>query len=171
MKKRNGLANGLLVASMALVLATGGSAYASGDYHELSITPPNLESSNGGITIFGANPPSSGASSHDVSVSDYNYQISKIGYRVYTDKWLTGTTSLKVTVDNWKLVEDYGGTSNSLTIAVHKSSGGIVASKTINTNEVLRASFTDLTKSSNYYVSFSVPNNGNTYSFNGSISK
>ena len=39
--------------------------------------------------IRGSNKPGSNASVHDLSVSNYNYQLTNFGYQLFTDKWLT----------------------------------------------------------------------------------
>jgi hypothetical protein len=77
---------------------------------------------------------------------------------------------MSVSVSNWVVKEYYGGTRNSLTVEVYSSSG-LVASRTLTMNGTSgSASFSGLNSNTNYYVRFSVPNNGNKYSFNGKIS-
>lgn len=123
------------------------------------------------ITPFGESAPGSSASTHNLSVSSYNYQVTEIGYRVYTDKWFTGASSLKVTVTNWNKISG-SANSNKLTIAVVNSSGSVVASKTIDSVSVAAShTFTGLSSTSKYYVYFQVPTNNNIFSFNGVISK
>lgn len=119
----------------------------------------------------GANPPSGFADTHDLSVSDYNYQVTNIGYRVYTSKWLTGVSSIKISVSNWKLLEEYhGATKDQLTLRVYNSSKKLVDSKTITIYSGSgSATFSGLSSTSKYYVCFEVPTNSNRYSFDGSI--
>lgn len=140
--------------------------------NELVPTAPTAPS-GGGITTYGSKPPSSSASTHNISISDYNYQVSKIGAQLYTDKFLTGKTSMRITVKNWKVLIDYGITPTTLTITLYDSSGKKIASpqgvpmdKYYNSNSVY---FSGLNKSTKYYVKFSVLTNNQTYSFNGSI--
>ncbi|MFB5267342.1 hypothetical protein ACE41H_11185 [Paenibacillus enshidis] len=168
MKKTNKIASSLLAGSMAFILTAGGSAFASDDVHVLPTTPP--AASSDGITIFGQDPPKSSASTHNLSISDYNYQVEKVGYEVFTDKWLTGVSSMTVRVDNWQVIKDVADGYN-LSIVVHNSSGNVVTYKTIDPRKIGVAKFTGLSASNKYYVSFAVPNNGNLYKFNGSISK
>lgn len=128
------------------------------------------------ISLYGPNPPGSGASTHDLSESPYNYQVAEVGYRVFTDKWLTGVSSMKVTVNDWKLIEQYAGTSDEVTISVCKSGffGATCESKKI--TGLVEGSgddvtFTNLSSSTKYYVRFEVPTNGNKYKFKGTISQ
>lgn len=128
------------------------------------------------FSTYGANPPGSGASTHNLSVSPYNYQVEQVGYRVFTDKWLTGVSSMKVTVENWELIEQYGGTSDKLTISVCQNGfwGDTCDSKTItglNEGGSDYVTFNNLSSSTEYYVRFEVPTNGNKYKFNGKISE
>jgi len=128
------------------------------------------------FSTYGANPPGSNASTHDLSISNYNYQVRSVGYRVFTDKWLTGASSMKVTVENWELIEEYGGTNDKITISVCQSGfwGDTCTSKVITG---LRkggsdyVTFSNLDSSTKYYVRFEVPTNSNRYKFNGTISK
>lgn len=171
------IVSSIAAAALALTLSTGASVSADQPIHHLTATAPPViinDSIPGLITPFGSEKPGKNASVHDLSVSDYSYQVSRIGYAVYTDKWLTGKTSMKVSVSNWKVLEDWGGTSNSLTIEIYKPStlfnSGFVEEKTINPNNVSSVTFSGLSASEKYYIVFSVPNNGNIYSFNGKIS-
>lgn len=158
-----------LVAGALLLSLTAGLASADSSVHTLPTVPPANESNV--IVPFGSDKPGSNASTHDLSVSKYNYQVQKVGYEVFTDKWLTGSTTMKVTVLDWKLVNDGDGATNKLLISVY-SANGLVANKEINPNTTVAASFSGLNKSTKYYVKFSVTTgNENTYSFNGTISQ
>lgn len=125
------------------------------------------------IETRGANPPSSRADTHDLSISDYNYQVSDIGYKVFTSKFLTGVTSLKITVTDWKLTQSYtGAKNNELTLNIYDSKKNLITSKTITISENKgSATFTGLSATSKYYICFEVPTNSNRYSFSGVISK
>lgn len=139
--------------------------------NELISAPPSESENTGGIQPYGAKPPASGASTHDLSISAYNYQVEKVGAQVYTDKFLKGKTTMNVSVKNWKLIVAYAGTSNQVTVTVYNSSGKKVDSNTITIkNNTGSTSFSGLSKTTKYYVKFSVPLNSNTYSFDGSIS-
>ncbi|WP_405131173.1 hypothetical protein MHB43_01305 [Paenibacillus sp. FSL H8-0317] len=161
------LASGLIAGALLLSL-TAGVASADSSVHNLpSVAPVN---NTNVIVPFGQDKPGTSASTHDLSVSSYNYQVQKVGYEVFTDKWLTGATSIKVQVLNWALVNNGGGATNKLIISVY-SANGLVANKQINPNNTLSHTFTGLNKSTKYYVKFSVDTgNDNTYSFNGAIS-
>ncbi|MCK6075253.1 fibronectin type III domain-containing protein [Paenibacillus silvae] len=161
------LASGLVAGALLLTL-TAGAVSADSSVHNLPSVPPVSDANV--IVPFGSDKPSSSASTHDISVSSYNYQVQKVGAQVYTDKWLTGSTTMKVSVLDWTLVNDGGGSTNKLLISVY-SANGLVANKEINPNNTFSASFTGLNKSTKYYVKFSVTTgNENTYSFNGAIS-
>lgn len=140
----------------------------------LSETPPS-ESSSGDIVLYGSKPPSKNASVHNLSRSAYSYEAVDMGYRLYTNKWLTGSTSLSIDVYGWELLNYHGGTGNKLTLRVYDSSDKQVASKTItidNWDSVGSgyAYFSGLSSSSKYYVCFEVPTNGNRYTYRGKIS-
>lgn len=110
------------------------------------------------------------------SVSDYNYQVLDVGYRVFTDKWLTGVSSMKVTVENWEILEEYAGTNDEVTISVCKHGfwGDTCDSQTItglSEGDSDYVTFSGLDSSTKYYVRFEVPTNGNRYKFNGTISE
>lgn len=158
--------------SMALLLTAGASAAVSDEIHILTNPyPPAPITSSGGIQPFGAKPPGSSATVHDLSLNAYNYRVQKIGYQVFTEKWVKGASKIKVSVSNWSVDLAYAGTNNQLTISIYDSKKKLVASDTIDPNKSSSVTFSNLSSSSNYYVGFSVPNNGNEYSFNGSISK
>ncbi|MDK2964997.1 hypothetical protein [Lacrimispora sp.] len=154
-----------LAAIMVLGMST--SVFAAENRDVLTPIPP----SSIGIQPDGAKPPSSSADIHNLSVFEYNYQVEDVGYRVYTSKWLTGASSMDVLVDNWTILESYGGTSNIVTVRVFNSSKKEVTSKKITISHGYgTATFTGLTSSAKYYVCFEVPTNSNRYSFDGNIS-
>lgn len=159
-----------LMLALVLCIGMGVQVSASENVYTLSPTPPPTSS---GIEIRGANPPSSGADIHDLSVSPYNYQVTNMGYQVFTSKWIKGASSIKISVSNWNLIESYiGATNNKLTLKVYNSKKKLVDSKTITISSgVGSATFSGLTSSSKYYICFEVPTNSNRYSFDGTISK
>lgn len=117
MRKKKGIVS--LMLSLVLCLSMCMQVSAKEEVYTLSPTPPAISE----IEPQGANPPSGFADTHDLSVSDYNYQVTNIGYRVYTSKWLTGVSSIKISVSNWKLLEEYhGATKDQLTLRVYNSS-------------------------------------------------
>jgi hypothetical protein len=135
-----------------------------------------LDKSNVNILVEegfrGANPPSSGASTHDLSISSYNYQINEVGAQVYTDKWLTGASSMKVTVGKMTALnvpDDTCTADRKTTVTVYNSSGTEVASKLISENS--NYTFTGLSSSSKYYIKFAVGLSGVRWKFSGTISK
>ena len=167
MRKKKGIVS--LMLSLVLCLAMCMSVSAKEEVYTLSPTPPAIS----GVETRGANPPANSADTHDLSVSEYNYQVTKIGYQVFTSKWLTGADSIKISVSNWDTIDEHpGATKNELTLKVYNSSKKLVESKTITISSGSgSATFKDLTSSSKYYICFEVPTNSNTYSFNGTISK
>lgn len=135
------------------------------DVHNLSTTPPGA-----GVSTQGENPPPSGASVHDLSISPYNYQVTEVGAQVFTDKFPKGKTSMQISVKDWK----YSGEAvpnDSLVLTVFTKSGEVKLQKTLTgITSSTSYTFTGLTSTSEYYVRFAVPRNDNKYSFNGSIS-
>jgi len=153
-----------------LMLSSSLGVFASEPVNILQDTPPQEEAL---IVPYGASKPKSSASTHDLSISNYEYQVHEVGAAVYTDKWLTGVDSIKISVENWTILA-YSNTSQcySLTVSVYDSSDKLVASKgiTIDSRSLTgSATLTGLTSSSKYYVRFSVSTNGNKYKFNGTI--
>ena len=128
--------------------------------------------------VKGASKPSSSAGTVDLSQANYGYDVTSIGYRVYTNKWITGADSIYVSVSDWTLIEEYQGAEDSkLTVAVYDSSDNVVAKNTIEIDWAHDGTgygsltLSGLNKNVKYYVLFEVPTNGNRYSFNGVISK
>lgn len=167
MRNKKGIVS--LMLSLVLCLAMCMPVSAKEEVYTLSPTPPAIS----GVETRGANPPTIFADTHDLSVSGYNYQVTDMGYQVFTSKWLTGASSIKISVSNWTLIKQYhGATSNQLTLKVYNSSKKLVDSKTITISSGSgSATFTGLTSSSKYYICFEVPTNSNRYSFDGSIYK
>lgn len=112
----------------------------------------------------------------DLRQNNYGYDVTNIGYRVYTNKWITGSSSIKISVADWKLIEEYHGAEKStLTIAVYDTSDRVVAKNTMKVtwshDGTASGSMTlsGLNANLKYYVLFEVPTNSNRYSFNGTI--
>ncbi|CAM3298773.1 hypothetical protein FITA111629_15165 [Filibacter tadaridae] len=119
---------------------------------------------------YGAKPPGSSASTHNISISRYNYQVARVGAQVYTDKFINGKTRMSIYVNNWKVLDDLGGSNNEMTIVLNNSSHKTIASYTVTIkNGSASAHFVGLNASTKYYITFVVPTNGNKYSFNGYI--
>ncbi|CAK7010887.1 hypothetical protein [Tissierella sp.] len=95
-----------------------------------SETPPR-KSLLGGLQPYGASVPGKNADVHDLSSAKYKYDIDSVGYRVYTNKWLTGSTSIYISVGGWELIEYKGGIGNKLTLRIFDSSNKEIVSKTI----------------------------------------
>jgi hypothetical protein len=158
-----------MVLTLVMILTIGMTCFAKDDVHNLVTTPPSIQSS-GGITPNLATPPGSSASVQNLSISAYNYQVQSVGYRVYTDKWLTGVSNYNITINNWTCVDNSGPPNyNRLTISVYNSLGNLMTSMTIDPTITRAITLTSMTASKNYYVCFEVPTNGNKFSFDGSI--
>lgn len=135
--------------------------YQEGDIHYLTE-----------VLTRGSKKPSSSASTHDLSVNNYNYQLQKFGYQLFTDKWLTSDTGyISVSLSDFKTLEEYpGATKDQITFKLCDSSGVLVTStKTVN-NGSASVTWKNIKEDKKYYVIFQVPTNGNKYSGNGSIS-
>lgn len=124
----------------------------------------------------GAKKPSSSAATVNLTQNSYSYDVTSIGYRVYTNKWITGASSINISVLDWKLIEEHPGAEKSkLTIAVYDSSDKVVAKNTMEISwahdNTGHGSMTldGLNPNLRYYVLFEVPTNSNRYSFNGTI--
>lgn len=133
---------------------------------ELVPTPPVSQE------FYGAKPPSSSADTHDLSKSAYNYQVERVGAQVYTSKFLTGKTSMTVTVKNWSVeAKDDIYATNELTVLVYDADTKKSVGKKLITIAGGEGShtFTGLSSSKKYYIEFSVFTSGYKYSFNGSV--
>lgn len=161
-----------LILTLLIMIIPTATIYASEEVYTLQPVPPALNDEEG-ISVYGAKPPTSGADVHNLSVSTYSYQVEEIGAAVYTSKWLTGASSIHVSVENWALlVSNPGATNNKLTVSVYDSNKSFVASTSITIDSRFLVGSGDidgLDSSKKYYVRFSVPTNGNKYSFNGDI--
>ncbi|MCC2346627.1 hypothetical protein LKM13_21475 [Bacillus anthracis] len=158
----------LLAASLTTHAATPTEA----EFNSLSTTPPSgiVDTTNKNDGFQRAkNPPGKKASVHNIDKNSYNFQVDKVGAQVYTDKWLKGKKTMTVDVENFTVTKFQGGTKNELYITLYNSKGKEVDSKTLYVNKASSVKFSGLDSSEKYFVKFSVPINGNTYSFNGSI--
>ena len=121
--------------------------------------------------IRGSNKPGSNASVHDLSVSNYNYQLTNFGYQLFTDKWLTSDSGeISVSLVDFKTIEEYGGTKDKITFKLCDSSGVLVSSEKTVSSGSASVTWTNIKPDKKYYVCFEVPTNGNRYSGSGSIS-
>lgn len=120
----------------------------------------------------GADKPGFFASTHHLSTSGYNYQLTNFGYRLYTDKWVTTDSGkISVSLQDWTCINNYSSADKTrITFALYSSSG-LVRSTTTNTvNGKASATWTGLENGKKYYVMFEVPTTGNRFSGNGTIS-
>lgn len=69
----------------------------------------------------GSKKPGANASVHNLSKSNYNYQLTDFGYRLYTDKWLTSSSGkISVSLSNFKTIEEHpGATKNQITFRLY----------------------------------------------------
>lgn len=143
-------------------LVTGASANPSSDVHVL------IESD---FQTQGTNVPT--GTPFNLASSSYNYQVVSISSNLYTDALLKGATNMRISLKNWDIPVNHGAPNSTVTITL-VDSNGFSASKSITDLAIGDSDYVDFTglnSSLNYYVKFSVPLTGNTYSFNGSISK
>lgn len=119
----------------------------------------------------GPNKPRYDASVHDLSVSDYSYQLTNFGYRLYTDKWLTSNSGeISVSLENFRVVEEYGGRKDKITFILFDASGKkLVTSEKYVIGGTADVTWINIKPDHKYYVCFEVPTNGNRYSGNGYI--
>lgn len=119
----------------------------------------------------GSKKPGVNASVHDLSISNYNYQLTNFGYRLFTDKWLTSESGqISVSLSNFQTLEDYGGTNNKITFKLCDSSGVLVTSERTVSNGSASVTWINIKADKKYYVCFEVLTNGNRYSGYGYIS-
>lgn len=119
-----------LTAPLLLATTLATEASASTESFNVSTTPPVLvenDLNQNNVMMYGVNPPGKNASVHNISVSSYAYQVEKMGYRLFTDKWIKGKSTVKVSIKNWRVLEDYHDTKK-LTVRIYNSSGYVVGS-------------------------------------------
>lgn len=75
--------------------------------------------------MYGPNPPVKNNSFHNLSISGYVYRMEMFGYLLYAGKWIKGRSTVKVSINNWRVLVDYSD-GKSLTIRIHSSSGKVV---------------------------------------------
>lgn len=121
----------------------------------------------------GSSKPSSNASVHDLSVNNYNYQLTDFGYQVFTDKWLVSKSGeMSVSLYDFETTKEYGtATKNQITFKLCDSSGVLVSSTKTVSGGSASVKWINIDPDKKYYVCFQVPTNGNRYSGNGSISQ
>lgn len=145
----------------------GYSNTANSDYESTDVKILNDKNSKG------SSKPGSNASVHDLDINPYNYQVSSVGYQIFTDKWLTSDSGeIEVDLDDWTILQQYGGTNNQVTIKLCDSNGpisGCSVTRTIDKYDSAYVKYTNINPSKKYYICFEVPTNSNRYSFNGSI--
>ena len=178
---------GKKIACLVLVLCTVFSISAGAadiNYVDhMSLVPPTYDYN---VQPYGTNPPGSSADTHNLSVSGYNYQIDHIETSLYTSKWVTGATDLKVTVEDFTILNWGSGPITTLYVEVYNSSKKLVDSKTLiiqprrydsygNVVEYAPgyAYLSGLSSSQKYYVKFKLGNtmSNNSVAFHGTISK
>lgn len=142
----------------------------------LQDTPPGTSS---GITPYGANPPSSGNGTHDLKNGLYEYEVHSVGAQVYTDRWITGASTIQCTVNDYThlnntTILNYEG----VTFTVYNTNNKVVASGYASmanwTNQYYgygSCIISGLSATAKYYVRISVVQDNVTKSFSGSIAK
>lgn len=170
---------------LALLVCTMCNIYAGAinmDYVDhMSLTPPELSEA---ITPYGTSAPSK-SNEQNISNKSYYYSIDYIQSTLYTAKWLTGVTKMKVTIENWKIIESGSNVNfnGNLEVTLYNSKKRAIDSKSIELPALSKdkngrvqiygktnTTFEDLSASEKYYIGFTV-GGGKTVSFDGTISK
>ena len=102
----------------------------------------------------------------------YDYKVTSIGARVYTNYWFTGTETIGVIVDNWSKISG-SADNNNLTVKLYNNKS-LIQTSTRNMEEeggMTVVDFQNLDANEKYYVLFEVPTNGNRFSFDGYITQ
>lgn len=135
------------------------------EVHELTDTIPGLDNP---LTRDGNPPDISTDTVWDLRFAEYKYSIEEVGAQVYTDVFLTGKTSIKVTVGDMKVVSSESADKlYRTTVTLYDSNGTSVASTNITTNG--NYTFTGLSATKKYYVKFSVRHDTTIWTWDGSI--
>lgn len=161
---------------LAICLFLGLSAYTSfasdvdngGSFFETDKVNDNYIQKN---IVRGPSKPRYDDSVHNLSISDYNYQLTNFGYRLYTDKWLTSRSGeISVSLENFRVLEEHGGTKDMITFILLDSSGKeLVATEKYVIGGTADVTWINIKPDHKYCVCFAVPTNGNRYSGNGYI--
>lgn len=164
----------LVLSSAVAILAFSGSAFANNQsLNQLSPNPPRtIAISPGTITPYGEDAPGSSASTHDLSISDYNYQVFEVGYKIFTDKFLKGSATINVSIENFTKIQGSLEATKTVRVTLYGASGTIAGTRDVAIND--GGGYGDCSfavyPQNKYYISFQPANDGNKYSFNGSIS-
>lgn len=99
------------------------------------------------------------------------FNVTKLSYgNLFTNDCFTGVTSIKVNVSSISVDKNNSSSpTRSLKVTLYKRRYNKIESKTIDTNGG-DLYFDGLKKGSNYYLEFSKTNDGQIFSFDGSIS-
>ena len=133
----------ILALTAPLLLATEASA--STESFNVNTTPPVLfenDLTQNNVT-YGPYPPEKNSSVHNLSISGYAYQVEKLGYRLFTDKWIKGKSTVKVSIKNWRVMADYSD-AKGMTVRIYDSSGNVVKSQYLSnphSSKILRGGF------------------------------
>lgn len=169
MKKRIFILSALLMVSLGIVQSVQPVLAAE--------KSQEIEYSNRGVTeelienprLRGKTAPT-GSSFLDLSSNTYKYSVD-FKVQIYTNSLFSRVSSMNVKVNSIAVNKNgMQNKSKGITVTLYKSNGTKVASKTIGLAGGT-AKFTELSKSTKYYVGFSKQNDTQSYKFSGTVKK
>ncbi|MFP3511007.1 hypothetical protein SB775_15350 [Peribacillus sp. SIMBA_075] len=139
---------------MLVVLMFSSTVAFAEEGESIGLTTESPVNEGGGITVFGTSTPSS---SHNLVKSGrMTFSGSAQGSNLYTNKYFTGKSQVKVSVKN--------NHSSKLTLKMYKNTSIFtVWSYTLSSGSTLTAFPSDLDKNGLYYIKFEAPSNFSGY--------
>lgn len=160
------------IASMlsAVVCLSSLTAFATNqNVYTLQETPP----SNSDVLPTGIDPPYD-AGTHDLTSGPYDYQVDSMGAQLYTDRWITGASHLKITVDYFMHIDGSPAYSyDTVKFTLMNSAHQEVSSVSVNVGDGRPKTcyIRRIVASHRYYIKIEVTNDRLLKTFGGRISK
>lgn len=154
----------------AVMLAAMTSSVLAVEIHELSPTPPTEYTDS---LTRGKTPPDDSTGFVNLANKNYSYTVKSVGAQVYTDKWLYGVDRIKVTVNNYRRIDDPDDhrSYDGVTVKVYDSNDDLVDYAFVDCSTQPYSGSCKLdTPSGDFYVEFSPVRDYYLYAFSGVIS-
>lgn len=125
------------------------------------------------FTPFGAKPPGSSNGTHDLSSGKYQYTVDKVAIEVFTDRFVTGVSTINVSVLGLEQIEGPTMSDYDLGIAyvtLYNADGTVVKRNKVTLKDGNGNTSFTATAKNKYYVGFSGSTQGTqAVSFHGNI--
>ena len=101
--------------------------------YDASTTPPtDIHVLSDGVEEYGSSNPGPFGPVHDVKTQGaYSYDVIEVVNSVYTNEWLTGSSSYTVYINHFNNFENWGGPNDELTVGIYDAQGVARGAKTL----------------------------------------